>query len=80
MADLRPVGILKQLATDVCNRNSRKILKKKWTFWSFVKKHFHAPQVMLVSAKVFGAIVCIWTELWCVLLPCALKAAASDDV
>ena len=44
--------------TDVCNRNSRKILKKKWTFWSFVKKHFHAPQVMLVSAKVFGAIVC----------------------
>ena len=35
---------------------------------------------MLVSAKVFGAIVCFRTDLWCVLLPCALKVAASDDV
>ena len=44
--------------TDVAIGIGQKILKKKWTFWSFVKKHFHASQVMLVSAKVFGAIVC----------------------
>ena len=34
---------------------------------------------MLVSAKVVGAIVYFWTDLWCVLLPCALKVAALDD-
>ena len=67
-------------ATDVVIGNGPKNLIKIESFWPFVKKHFHAPQVMLVSAKVSGAIVCFRTDLWCVLLPCALKVATLDDV